>query len=641
MKNVILFAAVLCMTALLGCQDSPPDSVDEPGSQLVIVGSDQARIVNPADGSLLLQLTPAQEIHGLAWRPDGERLALADCRHNQIVELEAPAWNQVAVPHEGASCPWDLVYSPDGLSLATILPFRHDPLGGLFGKLSVSGPMPIDLELGRPLRALAWRPGGSELAVSTPGGLLILAAAGDYSVSHELSELHANALAYTCEGSRLIVGHGSGFTVLDATAGYAILDTSESDPVIDVAIDPRGIHVVLLTPTGAGLRRAVDLSEVYTLNANDGFRDADFSAAGDLLAIAESDGQVRLFEVADWSERPALAATTESVHAIAFRPGGQPRQPVLFVHGHSGDAVEAFHDEGAGTSFVKVLLANPGLPIDAFFLQLPVHGDGQNENRGIIEDAEDILAWIEGGPDSFGHDQVGILNLPAYADLGKLAIVAYSQGALSSRYYIKNLMGTVLGPANVVTVSELVTLAAPNHGLGGLLTCGDEDEPDRAIRQLCAGLDASLITQALPCGGCGPLAGPSPFNTNDSGDDSFLTDLNGHPLTDSCAGDDTFLSETPRSRPHETGGVLYANLYAANNEDLLVGGDEQSLDCAGRRLARLLSPDAVNREIDVDGGFSTHSLFPHNWEVICTALRTVLDGTVPAPGDYDDGLNEP
>ena len=42
---------------------------------------------------------------------------------------------------------------------------------------------------------------------------------------------------------------------------------------------------------------------------------------------------------------------------------------------------------------------------------------------------------IEGGPDSPGRTQVGILNMPAYQALGRVAIIAYSQGTLSSRYY--------------------------------------------------------------------------------------------------------------------------------------------------------------------------------------------------------------
>jgi hypothetical protein len=80
--------------------------------------------------------------------------------------------------------------------------------------------------------------------------------------------------------------------------------------------------------------------------------------------------------------------------------------------------------------------------------------------------------------------------------------------------------------------------------------------------------------------------------------------------------------------------VLYANFYAANNADLLVGGHTQDSDCLGRKLARNLAPDAHNREISgVPGGFAnleTHGNFPHHWPTICMTLRTLADHQVPA-----------
>jgi hypothetical protein len=67
---------------------------------------------------------------------------------------------------------------------------------------------------------------------------------------------------------------------------------------------------------------------------------------------------------------------------------------------------------------------------------------------------------------------------------------------------------------------------------------------------------------------------------------------------------------------------------------VLVGGHTQAGDCLGRKLARNLAPDAVNREITgVPGGplnLDTHGNFPHHWPTICMTLRTVTDHQVPA-----------
>jgi Tol biopolymer transport system component len=318
------------------------------------------------------------------------------------------------------------------------------------------------------------------------------------------------------------------------------------------------------------------------------------------------------------------------------------RIPALFVHGHSGDAVEAWQQPAATgtTSFAAALAANPSLPIDSFYLELPVHGENhpESEARSIADDAVDILAAIEGGTDSAGATQTGILNMPAYQSSGRVAIVGYSQGAISSRYYLKNLMGSRRN--GQMTVSEFVALAAPHHGVGGALSCGDEDQPDRSARELCAGRTATLASQVALCGNCSFIE-PGPFNTNDTGDDSFLTQLNGHGNFQTTPDGDGFEEncnggtvaspelEAPHSRPTQSDGVLYVNLYAANNADPLVGGDTQSGDCLGRRLSRSHAPDVRNMEI-TDVPVEVHSNFPHHWPTICVTLYAIANHDAPA-----------
>ncbi len=326
----------------------------------------------------------------------------------------------------------------------------------------------------------------------------------------------------------------------------------------------------------------------------------------------------------------------------------QARVPVLFVHGHSGNATAAWRQPGSPgtTSFDAVLAANPGLPIDPIYLELPVHGgsDPAIRARSIADDAVDILAAIEGGADSRGFQQTGILNRPEYAGTGRVALVGYSQGAISSRYYLKNLMGTRRNGA--ITVSVFAALATPNHGMGGTFSCGDASQPDRSTRELCGGRTATPVSQSLPCGACPGDIAPALFSTNLPGDETFLTDLNGHPFSANCSGSIAQPElEAPRSRPSTPDGVLYLNLYAANNEDLIVGGDTQSLDCFGRRLARLHAPDVINRQISgVPAALphKVHGNFPHYRPTICTVLKTVVNQRVP-PEEEDPcaGLSVP
>ena len=318
------------------------------------------------------------------------------------------------------------------------------------------------------------------------------------------------------------------------------------------------------------------------------------------------------------------------------------RIPVLFVHGHSRGALSAWQQPGSAgtTSFAAALAANPSLPVDPFYLELPVHGDSHPENvaRSIAEDAQDILAAIEGGPDSAGLQQTGILNMPAYQH-GKLALVGYSQGGISSRYYLKNLMGSRQN--GVVTVSEFIALATPNHGVGGTISCGDDNQPDRTSRELCGGRTANFLSQLQACGACQPP--PGLFVTNLPGDAVFLETLNGHGFGENCvevsiANPDL---EAPRSRPSSPDGVLYINVYAAGNVDLLVGGSSQSADCYGRRLARNHAPDVVNAEI-AGVPLEVHSNFPHYWPTICYTLKSITDHQAPVDQiSACQGLNQP
>ena len=637
---LLFMLAALAMGVLWsGCGTPQP-------MQLAIANGNLLKIVDAETGQTLHDITRYQEVMGLAYRPDGERLAVAICFGNRVVELESSTYGEIAVAVSAASCPWDLVYAPGNQSLAATIPWRPDPAAALFGHLWIGGPQPLDRDMGRPLPAVAYRPGGSEVAVATPQGLTILGTGSGYPVMASLPGVLAISLGYTTDGARLIAGTSSGFVVLDAGDGYAMVMQDSVGAVRGVAVDPSGGWVALVQGNTVSVRRSPDLVEVTTLSASGQFGDADFSRDGSMLAVAERLGPVRLFPTVTWQELSPITVTGR-VDAVAYRPRdfGQ-RIPVLFVHGHSGGSDESWFNTTGGTSFAAALGANPHLPIDAFYLELPLHGSAhpQNQGRSITEDAEDILAIIEGGPDSRGAQQVGILNMPAYQAIGRIAIIAYSQGSMSSRYYLKNLMGS--RQSGAITVSEFVALAAPNHGAGGVFTCGNADEPDRARRQLCGGHKATLGSQLSPCGACFP-GPPAAFNMNQVGDDTFITDLNTHPFSDSCNASYSNPAEAPFSRPSQADGVLYVNLFAANNADAIVGGATQTGDCLGRRLALNHAPDAVNREIGGVPGLlgQVHANFPHYWPTICAALKSVVEQQVPPdpvdPAQVCTGLTQP
>jgi hypothetical protein len=618
-------AALLAALALTGCSTGL--------HHLAIANGNLLRVIDADSGRSVTDVTRYQEVTRLGYRPDGERLAVGVCAGgNRVAELTTSGYAEQAVAITADACPGDVTYSPDGQSLAATTPVRPSPPDALLGNLRIAGPEALDRELGLPLPAVAYRPGGQELAVATPTGITIIGTAPGYPQQLSVPGIQAQALAYTTDGGRLIAGTATGFVVLDATQSYAAGAPDTGGAVIDVAVAQSGGWVAFVHNGRVSVRRASDLVEIASITSAVGFRSADFSRDGALLAVGERQGAVRIFRTPTFAQQASLPFSGR-IDAVAFRPRDlASRLPVLFVHGAASGVGTTWFEPGTGTSVAAALAANPQLPIDAFYIDMPVHGGGQNTARTVEEDAQDILAMIEGGLDSAGRTQVGILNMPAYASVGRVAIVGYSLGTMSTRYYLKNLMGSRRSGA--ITVSEFVALASPNHGIASafLVGCDDVNQPDRVGRQLCAGRTATVASAIAACG-CGRLSTPPDFTTNQSGDLTFLETLNGHPLADSCRATPAAASEAPSSRPTTPDGVLYASVYADGNADVIVGGHTQTADCLGRKLARSLAPDAVNREITgVPAGplgLDTHTNFPHHWPTICMALRTVIDHAVP------------
>lgn len=601
---------------LSGCASLPT-----PAHHLAIANGSHLRVFDTRSGQMLQDITRYAEGMRLAYRPDGDRLAVGVCIADRVVELETSGYAEQSVPITAAGCPWDVTYAPDGQSLAATTP--------LSGHLRIVGPQPLDQDMGLPLSAVAYRPGGGEIAVATPQGVAILGPGPAYPTLLTVAGVSASALEYTTDGARLIAGTPTGFVVLDATLGYAPAPPDTNGSVLAITVARSGGWVALVRSASVSVRRSSDLVEVASLTSAVGFRDADFSRDGVLLAVAEQQGSVRVFRAPTWTELSPVPLTGR-VNAVAFRPRDvAQRLPVLFVHGANSGAGPTWFEPGVDTSVAAALAANPRLPIDAFYVEMPLHGGGQNVTRSVEDHALDILAIIEGGADSRGGQQVGILNMPAYQAVGRVAVVGYSLGTISTRYYLKTLMGSRRSGA--VTVSEFVALASPNHGIASIaIGCDNPNQPDRVARQLCAGRTATGASVFAACG-CANNP-PAVFTTNQAGDETFVETLNGHPVADSCGPAPAAAStEAPRSRPDDPAGVLYVNLFAWGNADLLVGGNTQWGDCLGRRLARNLAPNAENREIaGVPWPLAeVHGNFPHHWRTICMALRTVAEHAAP------------
>ena len=318
-------------------------------------------------------------------------------------------------------------------------------------------------------------------------------------------------------------------------------------------------------------------------------------------------------------------------------PAPAHRLPVLFVHGHGFDAdtddptnphyKQNFWDAPNGlTSFKQALdnSINSGLDIEQYYIRF------EDQTRSITADARDIQDAVDRIVQR--HNPGFNTTAPTASPPVQVIIVGYSKGSLSTRQYLKSLLVQVQDPApgvslmaprpNYRPVSEFIAIAPPNHGVSFPLSANTSK---LSVRQMHDGVRPDV-----------PLVGCQSFN--DAAATDYITNLNGHPVTDTQAVvSDTFPGEAPGFRidgaaPHS--GILYVALYgAANNPDTIVGGDSPSTDCRGRMVARNLAGDAsgtiaINIPISPISA-PVHANTVHATDVVCKALFAAVHHRSP------------
>lgn len=358
-----------------------------------------------------------------------------------------------------------------------------------------------------------------------------------------------------------------------------------------------------------------------------------------VFAVAASAQTARIF-LADGSE---LSNQTISI---------DHKLPVLFVHGH-GDPLNFQKNWQLPLtarnlpSFKDALEANSGLGIEPYYISFI-----DSNSRSITDDAIEIGDAIERILHRHDPDR-SAENTPV-----KVVIIAYSQGTISTRQYLKSLQTQVAGmPAPRPTfrpVSEFIAIAPPNHGLGTRLFATTSS---LSVKQLYNGQRPEGVV--FHCGDSFNTTAATDYieilNKRDSNDPHLIED------TQNLNQGQIYPGEAPGSRsltaPHAA-GTLYVTLFDADDRDL-VGGDIASGDCVGRAVASNRAPDAVNVPVngisedgwetvlDPNSGFgfgniaallftqaekkgaAVHQNTVHTFGVMCQALYAAVHHTSP------------
>jgi WD40 repeat protein len=258
------------------------------------------------DGVVVAELAAPERVQALAWRHDGERLAVAAAG---ITLYDTTTWERVGAPAADAGIGWpeSMAYGPDGTTLA-VMTRSGVHLVDLTTMDAVWGFSPWETAgVGVVLEGFSWSPAGTELVLATEGGELWFVDPGaedEPGYRRVPTALAAvQALAHSADGSLLV------FT--------------------GPAADGDELRVAVLETATLDVRHDVTFANAGRLTAAAGFTKEDgwFWAAGTPYGCgcpgtAPGEGDVvKAWSVAD-GKRVFGLANPRHAGAAAFSPDG-------------------------------------------------------------------------------------------------------------------------------------------------------------------------------------------------------------------------------------------------------------------------------------------------------------------------------
>src|SRR6266568_2782760 len=296
------------------------------GGRLATASADRtARIWDAGNGNELTALRGHHDyVTGLAWSPDGGRLATASAdRTARIWDAEGGSELMVLQGHDGGVR--SVAWSPDGGRLATA------SADGTARIWDAEGGCELVVLRGHAaeVRSVAWSPDGKRLAAASSDGIVRICEGGS---GKELLVLRGHgaevrSVAWSPDGKRLATGSGDhSARIWDADSGRELIALHGHDKrVWGVAWSPDGKR--LATGSGDRTARIWDIESgsqlLVVLRGHNGkVRGVAWSPDGGRLATASNDRTARIWDADHGGGHVVLGGHDSWVDGIAWSPDG-------------------------------------------------------------------------------------------------------------------------------------------------------------------------------------------------------------------------------------------------------------------------------------------------------------------------------
>jgi WD40 repeat protein len=287
------------------------------GTRLATASYDfTARVWDVASGKELLRLSHDKEVVDVAFSPDGTRLATASADYNARIWDAVTGELLLTLPHDDEVL--DVAFSPDGKQLAS---GSVDATARIWD--AASGELLSTLEHAEAVNQLVYSPDGKYLATAADQAYVWDAQTGDmvYISSHDNTVL---SVAFSPDGNRLISGGWDRTARLwDLTTGQEIARLTHDDWVEDVAFSPDGNWIASASDDNSARLWNPTTGVIFHLRHNDFVRLVSFSPDSKWLATGSKDQTASLWEVATGRKVSVMSLSAPASQLIFNAAGSQ------------------------------------------------------------------------------------------------------------------------------------------------------------------------------------------------------------------------------------------------------------------------------------------------------------------------------